>query len=91
MFTIGSSKFVCVNVLDLEFSPFSSDLLACSFDDNPVLLYTIPEGGLTEIMTQEVQINQKHSEKVPFVTFNPVTSDVVCSGAFLGEIHVERN
>ena len=76
------------NVLDLEFSPFSSDLLACSFDDNSVLLYKIPEGGLTEHMTQEVQIYQKHSKKVPFVTFNPVASDVVCSGAFLGEIHV---
>ena len=76
------------NVLDLEFSPFSSDLLACSYDDNSVLLWKIPEGGLTEHMTQEVQLYQKHSKKVPFVTFNPVASDVVCSGAFLGEIHV---
>jgi coronin-1B/1C/6 len=76
------------NVLDLEFSPFSSDLLAASFDDCSVLLYKIPEGGLTEHITQEVQIYQKHTKKVPFVTFNPVASDVVCSGAFLGEIHV---
>ena len=29
------------NVLDLEFSPFSSDLLACAFDDYSVLLYKI--------------------------------------------------
>ena len=76
------------NVLDLEFSPFSSDLLACAFDDNSVLLYKIPEGGLTEHMTQEVQIYQNHTKKVPFVTFNPVAADVVCSGAFLGELHV---
>ena len=76
------------NVLDLEFSPFSSDLLACSFDDYSVLLYKIPEGGLTENMTKEVQIYQKHTKKVPFVTFNPVAADVVCSGAFTGEIHV---
>ena len=76
------------NVLDLEFSPFSSDLLACSFDDYSVLLYKIPEGGLKEHMTKEVQIYQKHTKKVPFVTFNPVAADVICSGAFLGEIHV---
>ena len=76
------------NVLDLEFSPFSSDLLAAAFDDNTVLLYKIPEGGLTEHMTQEVQIYQKHMKKVPFVTFNPVASDVLCTGAFLGDIHV---
>ena len=76
------------NILDLEFSPFSSDLLACTYDDFSVLLYKIPEGGLTEHITQEVQIYQKHTKKVPFVNFNPVASDVICSGAFLGEIHV---
>ena len=76
------------NVLDLEFSPFSSDLLATAFDDSTVLLYKIPEGGLTEHITQEVQIYQKHTKKVPFVTFNPIASDVLCSAAFNGEIHV---
>ena len=76
------------NVLDLEFSPFSSDLLAASFDDCSVLLYQIPEGGLTEHLTKEVQIYQKHMKKVPFVTFNPVASDVVCTGAFGADIHV---
>ena len=76
------------NVLDLEFSPFSSDLLAAAFDDCSVLLYKIPEGGLTKHITQEVQIYQKHTKKDPFVTFNPVASDVLCSAAFNGEIHV---
>ena len=76
------------NVLDLEFSPFSSDLLAATFDDCSVLLYKIPEGGLTEHMTQEVQIYQKHTKKVPFVTFNPIASDVLCTAAFNGEIHI---
>ena len=76
------------NILDLEFSPFSSDLLAASYDDCSVLLYKIPEGGLTEHITQEVQIYQKHIKKVPFVTFNPVASDVLCTGAFLGDIHI---
>ena len=76
------------NVLDLEFSPFSSDLLACAFDDCSVLLYKIPEGGLTEHITQEVQIYQKHTKKTPFVTFNPLASDVLCSAAFNGEVHI---
>ena len=40
------------NVLDLEFSPFSSDLLACAYDDYSVLLWKIPEGGLKEHMTK---------------------------------------
>ena len=74
--------------LDLEFSPFSSDLLAASFDDGYVLLYKIPEGGITENITQEVQVYNKHTKKVPFVTFNPIASDVICSAAFNGEIHI---
>ena len=76
------------NVLDLEFSPHSSDLLAAAFDDCIVSLYKIPEGGLTQHLTQEVQIYQKHMKKVPFVTFNPVASNVICTGAFLGDIHI---
>ena len=39
-------------------------------------------------MTQEVQIYQKHTKKVPYVTFNPIASDVVASAAFSGELHV---
>jgi hypothetical protein len=76
------------NVLDLEFSPFSSDLLAAAFEDCSVLLYKIPEGGITQHITQEAQVYQKHIKKVPFVTFNPVASDVLCTGAFLGDIHI---
>ena len=70
------------NILDLEFSPFSSDLLAAAYDDCSVLLYKIPEGGLTQHITQEVQIYQKHQKKVPLVSFNPIASDVICSGGF---------
>ena len=75
-------------ILDLEFSPFSSDLLACSYDDCSVCLWKIPEGGLKGHMTQEVQTFQKHTKKVPFVNFNPVASDVICSAASLGEIFI---
>ena len=76
------------NVLDLEFSPFSSDLLAAAYDDNSVLLWKVPEGGLKSHVTQEVQIYQKHTKKVPYVTFNPCAADVIASAAFSGEMHI---
>jgi coronin-1B/1C/6 len=76
------------NVLDLEFSPFSSDLLASAYDDCAILLHQIPKDGLTTHMTKELQIYHKHSKKVPLVTFNPIASDVISSGAFSGEIHI---
>ena len=76
------------SVLDLEFCPFSNDLLASTYDDCAVLLHKIPQEGLTTHITKEVQIYHKHTKKVPLVTFNPIASDVICSGAFSGEIHV---
>ena len=30
----------------------------------------------------------KYNQKSPFVTFNPLASDVLCSSAFNGEIHI---
>ena len=50
------------NVLDLEFSPFSSDLLAAAFDDNTVLLYKIPEGGLTEHITRSPNLSKAYKK-----------------------------
>ena len=76
------------NILDIEFSPFSSDLIAATYDDCSVHLYKVPEGGLTQNITQEAQLYTKHTKKTPFVTFNPLASDVICSAAFNGELHV---
>ena len=97
---VDSSKFCSIkqnqsrikghkaNILDLEFSPFCSNILAATFDDNDVLLYNISEDNLREDKTKEIQIYQKHKKKVPFVTFNPVASDVISSADFLANIHI---
>ena len=76
------------NVLDLEFSPFNNNLLASSNDNNSVLLWNMPEGGLKENITKEFNIYNKHKNKVFFVTFNPIVKEVLCSGALGSEIHV---
>ena len=79
------------NILDLEFSPFNNNILA-SCDNgnkgNSVLLWKIPENGLHENLTKEILNYNYHSKKVNFVNFNPVVSDLICSGALSGEIHV---
>ena len=75
-------------VLDLEFSPFSNELLACTYDDCMVKLWRLPEEGLTEHITKEEQTFQRHTKKANFVNFNPVASDVMCSAAALGEIFI---
>ena len=51
------------NILDLEFSPFCSNILAATFDDSDVILYNISEDSLRGDKTEEIQIYQKHKKK----------------------------
>ena len=76
------------NIMDLEFSPFHNNLLASSTANKSVLLWKIPENGINENNINEKAEYTKHNNKVFFVNFNPVVSDVICSCCLNGEIHV---
>ena len=75
-------------ILDLEFSPFYNNILASGNSDNSVLLWNIPNEGLTNITTNQKTIYNKHKNKVNFINFNPITSDTICSSTFDGDIHI---
>ena len=75
------------NVLDLQFCPHSTDLLACLLTIAPFFFTESPR-GLTQHITKEVQLYHKYQKKVPFLTFNSIASDVLCSSALGGEIHI---
>ena len=76
------------NILDLEFSPFDNNILASSYEDNSILLWKIPEEGFHENITKENILYKKHNNKVYFVNFNPISSDVICSSTHKGDLHV---
>ena len=69
-------------VLDLEFSPFRTDLLATASEDCSVRLFQIPEEGLKKTVHEDLQSLAGHVKKVPFVSFNPSASDCLLSGSF---------
>ena len=69
-------------VLDLEFSPFRTDLIAATGEDCSVKIFQIPEGGLTTTITQELQGFAGHVKKCSFLNFNPSASDCLLSGSF---------
>ena len=78
------------HIYDLEFSPFNNIILSSCINyssDNSVLLWEIPENGLKQDLKQELLNYKEHTTKVSFVNFNPVVQDLICSGAFGGEIH----
>ena len=70
------------NVVDVKFSPFRSDLLATASDDSTVKLWEIPQDGLTDDLTNELQHYNGHARKVSFVNFNPIYSDVIATASF---------
>ena len=69
-------------VLDLEFSPFRTDLLATASEDCSVRLFQIPEAGLTKTTHEELQSLPGHVKKVTFVDFNPSVADCLLSASF---------
>ena len=75
-------------ILDLEFSPFNNNILASGYSDNSVLLWNIPKEGLTKVITNQNTIYNKHKNKVNFINFNPIASDVICSSTYQGDIHI---
>ena len=75
-------------VVDVKFSPFRSDLLATASDDSTVKLWEIPQEGLTEDLTNELQHYNGHARKVSFVNFNPICSDVIATASFDNTVQV---
>jgi len=66
-------------VLDLDCNPFNDNLVASASEDCYVKIWSIPEGGLKENMTEPVQTLSGHKRKVGTVQFNPVANNILAS------------
>lgn len=66
-------------LVDLAFSPFSTDVLASSSIDCSVKIWKIPEGGLKKTMTEEYQVLQGHDRRVGNIWFHPTAQSVLVS------------
>ena len=80
-------QFEDSNILDMEFSPFDSDLLCFSNENNHVFLSRINYLSADNIeFNSDVYIG--HEKKVNFVNFNPIASNIMVSGTSYGDIHI---
>lgn len=66
-------------VLDLDWNPFNDNLLASASEDCYIKIWNVPDGGLTEHMTEPVQALQGHRRKVGGVRFHPCASNILAS------------
>jgi len=68
-------------VLDLEFNPFNDYLLATASEDCYVKIWSVPDDGLTENITEPVTSLQGHRRKVGAVRHNPVADNVLATSS----------
>ena len=71
------------NILDIEFSPFDSNVF--SFSNENKSIYVVQIVKPNEIKSDSYKL---HSNKVHFINFNPVASNIICSSTSFGEIHI---
>lgn len=85
--TTGKLGEVCLfnghqgTVLDVAFSPFNDNILATASEDCTSKIWVIPEGGLTEHVSQEAQVLKGHGRKVGTVNFNPVANNILATSS----------
>jgi coronin-1B/1C/6 len=68
-------------VLDLDFNPFNDNLIASVSEDANVMIWGVPDGGLTKTVTEPLQTLQGHKRKVGTANFNPVASNVLATSS----------
>ncbi|ETV84539.1 hypothetical protein H257_03713 [Aphanomyces astaci] len=66
-------------IMDFDFNPFHEHLIASASDDTTIKIWGIPEGGLTETMTEPLVDLTGHGRKVTLLGFHPTASNVLAS------------
>lgn len=69
-------------VLDIQFNPFNDNLIASAAEDCLVMVWNIPDGGLTEDMTNPVVTLEGHQRRVGIVEWHPTADNVLLSAGF---------
>ena len=70
------------NILDMEFSPFYSNIFYFSNENRKIYIAKIKQNEI------QSDFYNCHTNKVYFIDSNPVASDVICSSTCFGEIHI---
>ncbi|KAL1434831.1 hypothetical protein MTO96_001722 [Rhipicephalus appendiculatus] len=75
-------SLICgTSIMDFAWDPFNDRRIAIACDDGRVRVWTIPEGGLHESLTEPDFELKGHTEKVHFVKFHPTAAGVLASGS----------
>ncbi|XP_074868394.1 coronin-1C isoform X1 [Carettochelys insculpta] len=66
-------------VLDIDWSPHNDQVIASGSEDCTVMVWQIPENGLTLSLTEPVVVLEGHSKRVGIVAWHPTARNVLLS------------
>uniref|UniRef100_A0AAY4BPL2 Coronin n=1 Tax=Denticeps clupeoides TaxID=299321 RepID=A0AAY4BPL2_9TELE len=71
-----------VNVADFCWDPFDPHRLVVAGDDAKIRVWKVPEGGLTDTLTEPECVLQGHTEKIYTIKFHPYARDLLASSSY---------
>ncbi|KAM3823274.1 coronin-1A [Vipera latastei] len=66
-------------VLDVEWCPHNDHVIASSSEDCTVMVWSVPEGGLTRSLNEPLVTLEGHSKRVGIVTWHPTAQNLLLS------------
>ncbi|KAL4230650.1 Coronin-7 [Mactra antiquata] len=69
-------------VNDFMFDPFDDNRILVGCDNAKVYVWTLPDDGLTETLTDYDSYLMSHTEKIYFLRFHPLAKDVVLTASY---------
>uniref|UniRef100_A0A8C9WG86 Coronin n=1 Tax=Scleropages formosus TaxID=113540 RepID=A0A8C9WG86_SCLFO len=71
-----------VSVADLAWDPFDPHRLAVAGDDAKIRVWQVPDGGLTDTVTEPKCVLQGHTEKIYSISFHPLASGLLATSSY---------
>uniref|UniRef100_A0A672V4Y2 Coronin n=1 Tax=Strigops habroptila TaxID=2489341 RepID=A0A672V4Y2_STRHB len=66
-------------VLDIDWCPHNDHVIASGSEDCTVMVWQIPENGLSQPLTEPVVVLEGHSKRVGIITWHPTARNVLLS------------
>ncbi|KAG8140567.1 hypothetical protein E2320_003235 [Naja naja] len=66
-------------VLDVEWCPHNDHVIASASEDCTVMVWSVPEGGLTRSLNEPLVTLEGHSKRVGIVTWHPTAQNLLLS------------
>nr|XP_020661682.1 coronin-1B [Pogona vitticeps] len=66
-------------VLDIDWCPHNDHIIASGSEDCTIMIWQIPENGLTLPLTEPVVVLEGHSKRVGIITWHPTARNVLLS------------